>query len=696
MAFASFLTTKRVLAFTIGAAAASTGARLVSSRLDTLRLNATRLETLTAQAIDASVVRMSEKLHRLAADPAIQRNLQWNYANSVSQTLAATERSGEVDHLSIIDNNCQVIANSKRQNLDSTDSKDHWKPVCENSKIPDVTWIAKNETPVIQIALPVKTDLRDHRSKPRWIVGQVALSEGWIKQHSQLDRLKSSLIPEASIILGSQSGPPQSGPRWTPLPWRLRLGSNLSQSIVQNLATTANASALLTFLLLVLIFLRSSRLANRSEQTTEKNRQTLDQLITNAATDDETKLSFSIGYAATALPTPGDMTPDLIALDRLHRNRFAMSRMDMKEKDLWVEDLQCQLSDAQEELTRLRHQMLRHVQNEMIHDGLAKKIISTCRAIAQVHDDIHQQCNEPFIGLSNLIAGWKHGAQSMGLKRFTRYLQESTDELSRRSDLETGLLILTSIQEQAFSTLFELPSRLKQCIQDLRPTIKTLNAADASLDSQCSTTLTMEDILHETSQLLNLASQSRKIIIRPCPLELKTQKVGDSTAQVFIKWLFYRCLRASLNSADAATTYVNIRGKQSTDSLISLQITFFNDRHGKQSDRSSWDEEQKIQSAMDIADKLAIAQGIDWQDRIDKKVIASSVNQPAIMEPSIMIPNQLNVRLPVIRRSEGRKDTPGASKMVGVTSVSPDFGIEESICPGSIHRTDSFDTADTY
>jgi hypothetical protein len=106
-----------------------------------------------------------------------------------------------------------------------------------------------------------------------------------------------------------------------------------------------------------------------------------------------------------------------------------MTRLDVKEKDLWIEDLQCQLDETRQELNELRLSALEHAQQRHVQEGLARKVSDSCHAISAAHDDLVHYCQEPMFSLSNLIASWRQGSQTMGLKRFARLLHESTDHL---------------------------------------------------------------------------------------------------------------------------------------------------------------------------------------------------------------------------------------------------------------------------
>jgi hypothetical protein len=91
MAFASFLTTRRILALTIGATALSVVTRQGASWLERMRRDSSDINVLTGQAMQTTIARLSDRLHTLVAEPSLQKNLQWNYSNSVSQTLSAGE-----------------------------------------------------------------------------------------------------------------------------------------------------------------------------------------------------------------------------------------------------------------------------------------------------------------------------------------------------------------------------------------------------------------------------------------------------------------------------------------------------------------------------------------------------------------------------------------------------------------------------
>ena len=663
MAFASFLTIRRILAFTIGAAALSVTTRQGAAWLETLRRGASEMEALTAMAVQSTLGRMSDNLHGLANEPAMQKNLQWNYANSVSQALSAAERTGEMEHLAIIDANCTSIANSSRQ---AVGAGDHWKPLCPtvgNTTKPEVVWNSKNGTPVLQVAVLLK-DTRDAKIPARWIVAQTSLSEAWLKQNQRLANHMRQIAPEAA--LNNEDGKTAS---WKPLPIKLRFGAKISKSIVRQLNEISNLSFLLSLVLLGMIYIRLAWRSNQDSLTAEKNNRTLDQLVGNASSDDETKLSFSLGYAASEAASKGDLTPELVALDRLHRNRFAIVRLDLKEKDLWIEDLECQLDETRDELNRLRVSALNHAQQKLLQEGLAKKVAASCQALAAAHDDIVHYCKEPFLGLSNLIASWRHGSQTMGLKRFTRLLQESTDQLSRRSELENGVLAMTSVQERSFATVFELPARLKLCLQDLRPAVEMLTkGTDADAKLAC-TTLPLGDTLGEVASMLGIARSGHRILVRLAQPELKILRLDEMVGQAFGKWFFYRAIEGFRDLPTATTVYLNVRGRNIRGEILELTISMVAERgtsHEPHRNAAEADGFFVDDGAMELANRLAISLGIDWSDKKN----AGPITEPAS--------NHFIVRIP-LAASEGRERTAAMNELASMPSRPLDLTTEIAI-----------------
>ena len=663
MAFASFLTTRRILALTIGAAALSVTTRQGAAWLETLRRGASEMDALTAMAVQSTLGRMSDNLHGLANEPAMQKNLQWNYANSVSQALSAAERTGEMEHLAIIDASCTSIANSSRQ---AVGAGDHWKPLCPtigNTTKPEVVWNSKNGTPVLQVAVLLK-DTRDAKIPARWIVAQTSLSEAWLKQNQRLANHMRQVAPEAA--LNNEDGKAAS---WKPLPIRLRFGAKISQSIVRQLNEISNLSFLLSLVLLGMIYIRLAWRSNQDSLTAEKNNRTLDQLVGNASSDDETKLSFSLGYAASEVASEGDLTPELVALDRLHRNRFALVRLDLKEKDLWIEDLECQLDESRDELNRLRVSALNHAQQKLLQEGLAKKVAASCQAIAAAHDDIVHYCKEPFLGLSNLIASWRHGSQTMGLKRFTRLLQESTDQLSRRSELENGVLAMTSVQERSFATVFELPARLKLCLQDLRPAVEMLvKGTDSDAKLAC-TTLPLGDTLGEVASMLGIARSGHRILVRLAQPELKILRLEEMVGQAFGKWFFYRAIEGFRDLPKATTVYLNVRGRNIRGETLELTISMVAERgtsHEAHRNAAEADGFFVDDGAMELANRLAISVGIDWSDKKN----AGPITEPAS--------NYFMVRIP-LAALEGREGAATMHELVGMPSRPLDLTTEIAI-----------------
>jgi hypothetical protein len=651
MAFASFLTTRRILALTIGAAALSVMARQGATWLETVRRGASDLDGLTAAAVQTTIGRMSGHLHALANEPSFQKNLQWNYSNSVSQTLAATERTGEVEHLAIVDGNCTSIANSSRQVVSAAD---HWKPVCPtvgNTSKPEVVWNSKNETPILQVAVPIK-DSRDGKNSVRWMVAQTALSEAWLRQHPRLANHMRQIAPQAA--LHKEEG---KAVAWKPLPAKIRFGAKISESLVRQLNYFSNLSFFMCLAMLVSIYCRLAWRSNQDALTSGKNKRTLDQLLANSASDDETRLSFSIGYSASEAASEGDLTPDLVALDRLHRNRFAMTQLDIKEKNLWIEDLECQLDETQQELRNLRLSALSHAQQKLLQEGLAKKIAASCQAMAAAHDDVVHYCQEPFLGLSNLISSWRHGSQTMGLKRFTRLLQESTDQLSRRSELENGVLAMTSVQERSFATIFELPGRIKQCLQDLRPAVGILAKGTAVENKIACTTMTLGDALADVASMLCIARPGQRILVRLAQPEFKQLRLDEIVGQAFGKWFFYRAIEGLRGQPPASTVYLNLRGREIKGELLELNINQVTERGGNhiepQHDDAFGASLVVEDGSMELADRLAISVGIDWSDKKN----TGSVTEPAS--------RQLMVRIP-ISNLEGREGTARVSEVAGM------------------------------
>lgn len=663
MAFASLLTTRRVLAFTIGAAIVSLATRRVAVSLDSLRQEASGMEFLTAQAVQTTIARMSDRLHALATEPAIQKNLQWNYANSVSQTLAAAERAGEVEHLAILNANCEAIANSSRQ---AVGASDHWKPICPavgNSTKPEIVWNAKNRVPVLQVTLPftINTrDLRDPRQGTRWMIAQTALSEAWLRQYPKLAAHVREFAPQAAFQ--KEEGKEAV---WNPLPMNLKFGARVSKRLVAQVQYLSAGAFVLSLLALASVCYSLARRGKEDSLTAGRNRRTLEQLVANAATDDETKLSFAIGYAASEVPAAGDLTQELIALDRLHRNRFAMTRLDVKEKDLWIEDLQCQLDEAREELIRLRLAVLDHSQQKLTQEGLARKISASCQAISAAHDDLAQQCVEPLLGLSNLIASWRHGSQTMGLKRFVRLLQESTDQLSRRSDLETGVLAMTGVQERTFATVFEMPARLKQCLQDLRPTLSMLSRESVASGRIGATTATLGDVMNELSSMISLARPGQRILIRLSQPELRTTRVQEIVGQALGKWLFYRIMDNAADIPLNAPLYLNVRGRKIKDEHLELTIHVVTERCGT-GEMMAFVED----GASELAGRLAISVGIDWSDKKN----AGPLSEPASQN--------LVVRIPVAGPSERREHASGMRETGGLAGGAMNVATEAAISLG--------------
>lgn len=666
MAFASLITTRRILAFTIGAAVASIATRQFASSLESLRQGSAGIEFLTSQAVQTTIVRMSDRLHALATEPAIQKNLQWNYANSISQTLAAAERAGEVEHLAILNANCESIANSSRQ---AVGASDHWKPVCPavgNSTKPEVVWNAKNRVPVIQVAIPLDT-----RGNVRWMVGQTALAEAWLRQHAKLAAHMREVAPQAAFLKddGKEAA-------WTPVPLKVQFGARISKHLVRQLENLSAAAFFISLASLAWICVMLARRTKEESLTSGRNRRTLDQLVANAATDDETKLSFAIGYAAGETNSPGDLTDELVALDRIHRNRFAMTRLDVKEKDLWIEDLQCQLDEAREELTQLRLSVLDHAQQKMVQEGLARKVAASCQALSAAHDDIVHNCQEPLLGLSNLIASWRHGSQTMGLKRFTRLLQESTDQLTRRSDLETGVLAMTSVQEKTFATVFELPARLKQCLQDLRPALKMLARAESVATGRIgATTTTIVDVMNELSTMIGLARPGQRILIRLSQPELKNTRVHEVTGQALGKWLFYRILACAGDSPLYATLYLNVRGRRIKDDNLELAINMVTERTGSEAVMPGEGDAHGVEvgnGAIELADRLAMAVGIDWADKKNTtRTSTGSLSEPAS--------NHLIVRVPLAAPSEWREGASGMGEVGRVAGSALDIATDAPV-----------------
>ena len=673
MAFASFFSTRRILALTIGAAALSVTCRQGASWLETYQRGASDLDHLTATAVQTTIARMSDSLHTLVNEPSLQKNLQWNYANSVSQTLAASERIGEVEHLAVLDANCNSIANSSRQILGAGD---HWKPLCPrigNTTKSEVVWNSKNGTPVLQVAIAIK-DVRDGKAPVRWMIAQTALSEPWLKQHPRLDQHMRRVAPEATFTnTNLNKNTLNSDARWQPLPLKLRFGAKISQSLIAQLNGVSTLAFLMSLLMLASIYIRLVWNSNLDSLTSEKNTRTLGQLLANAASDDDNKLSFSLGYAASDLASEGDMTPDLIALDRVHRNRFALMRLDAKENALWIEDLQCQLDETRDELNRLRLCALDHAQQGLVQEGIARKIAAACQALCTAHDDVVHYCQEPFLGLSNLIASWRHGTQTMGLKRFTRLLQESSDQLSRRSELEGGVLAMTSVQERSFATVFELPARLKQCLQDLRPAVSLLARGTDAASKITATSLALGDQLQDVTSMLGLARPGQRILVRLAQLELKQMRLDEVVGKAFGKWLFYRAIDCLGDLPAATTVYLNLRGRQINDECLELTISIVAERN-HQIDASQQD--GALRGAMmvedgsrELADRLAISVGIDWADQKN----ASSTLEPA--------PNQIVVRIPVSvsSPSEGREGTTRVDKMAGLAGSPLDLTREMAV-----------------
>jgi hypothetical protein len=150
------------------------------------------------------------------------------------------------------------------------------------------------------------------------MIGQTSMSEGWLRQHPKLSAHMRQVAPESALI--KEEG---QEPRWMPLPRKVRMSSLISEGLVRRIEFISGSSFFLSLVMLLGVWVRMSRRSRETTLTAERNLRTLAQLITNAASDDEQKLSFSLGYAASEAPAEGDMTQDLVALDRLHRKQVS-------------------------------------------------------------------------------------------------------------------------------------------------------------------------------------------------------------------------------------------------------------------------------------------------------------------------------------------------------------------------------------
>jgi hypothetical protein len=643
MALASFLTTNRLVALSVGLGVVALASRQASLSLDAVRSGSANLQLLTSTASSASIFRMTDRLYAIANDPVVQKNLQWKYLNSLSQTLAASIRSGEIEHLAVVDGSCNVAASSNRQ---PGANGDHWKPVCTEGfsvTAPKVTWHSKNGTPVIQVAIPFAPSLA--------IVAQTPLSENWLRQHHRLLVHVKQIAPESTLVIQKD----KEAPVWTPLPWKIRAGAIISQSLIRKLEEISGFSLILGLLLLGAVYLRLLMRSREEGLTRDRNQRTIGQLLANAASDDESKLSFATGYSPVNSSDESDLTGDMIALDRLHRNRFAMIRLDIKEKDVWIEDLEAQIAEMRAELSSLQLEALSHAQQRALHEGVVRKLVHACQTVAAAHDDLVNYASEPILTLSNLSAAWKQGSQSMGIKRFTRMLQESTDQFSRRSELEAAVLAMTSIHERSFATVFELPSRLKQSLQDIRPAISMLGVDRSRAAYGTETSVSLADTLDETSAMIALSRPGQRIHVRLLQPELRALKMKEMVAKAFSKWFFYRALDVTDGISAASIIYLNLRGKQSSPDQIELYLAVVTGKAAQQPAPSSpvADASMSIMDpvAAELADRLAESQGIDWSDKKNTGSMREPVSSFCLM-----------VRIPVFVDSERRKGTTAVSR----------------------------------
>ncbi|MEY4631521.1 MAG: hypothetical protein RIQ81_1641 [Pseudomonadota bacterium] len=659
MALASFMTSNRLLAFAIGCAALAAGARQAAVGLGNLRSGAADLEWLTSSATGTTLTRMGDRLHAINSDPVVQKNLQWKYFNSLSQTLAAAVRPGEAEHLAIVDSSCNAVASSNRQVVGSGD---HWKPVCPqgfSASKPFVFWHSKNGTPVLQVSIPFSPALA--------IVAQTPMSDTWLRQHPRLLAHMRREIPESTFVLKEDAGRPQ----WTPLSWKLRLGARISESTVRTLDNLSTYALLLALTLLGVMYMRFLWRAREEGLMRERNQRTLGQLIAGAASDDEAKLSFAPGYASSSLTGDGDLTPEMISLDRLHRNRYAMSRLDMKEKDLWIEDLEAQLADMRAELDGLRLESLSLAQQRLVQEGVTRKLADACQVIAGAHDDLLNYSNEPLIALSNLAASWKQGSQTMGLKRFTRLLQESTDQLNRRSELESAVLAVTSIHERAFSTVFELPVRLKQSLQDIRPAISRMGGLEVAGDARLATSSTLGDALDDSAAMISLARPGQKTHVRLLQSELRTARVSELVSKALGKWFFYRALESMEGIPSGSIVYLNLRGKKVGVDRVELVLSVVTSRDTAQTLREAelcQDRTFLDAHASELANRLAISVGIDWADK---------KNTGSRIEPASS--TGLTIRVPLLPESERRESTSAVVDSVGAGGMDMTQAVERDV-----------------